>query len=95
MLAPCPVGSLNHNPRFMGIPRFSLFAKCSNNKELCDLDLSVDELHTNLIDRQLIEYNLLHELICHLKAKVASLARLPFLFFVQDCVLLILPGASG
>jgi hypothetical protein len=30
MLAPCPVGSLNHKDRFAGIPaRFNLFAKCS------------------------------------------------------------------
>ena len=31
MLAPCPVGSLNHKDRFAGIPaRFNLFAKCSS-----------------------------------------------------------------
>src|SRR5262245_31957783 len=32
MLAPCPVGSLNHKDRFAGIPaRLNLFAKCSNS----------------------------------------------------------------
>src|SRR5215831_18812716 len=41
MLAPCPVGSLNHKDRFAGIPaRFNLFAKCSSahssyNVEAC------------------------------------------------------------
>jgi hypothetical protein len=30
MLAPCPVGSLNHKLRFVGIPfRFNHFVKCS------------------------------------------------------------------
>src|SRR5262249_34199938 len=31
MLAPCPVGSLNHKQRFAGIPfRFNHFVKCSS-----------------------------------------------------------------
>jgi hypothetical protein len=51
MLAPCPVGSLNHKDRFAGIPaRFNLFAKCSslglsvNSRSAFDLQAVLDAL---------------------------------------------------